>query len=202
MLDVVITGGDGFIGQALLKRLHRDGFKTLSLSRVDGDLSNPSNWKCIPSARILVHLAAASYIPDSWLNPSHFIVNNISSTQNAVEWCRGCNAYMVFSSAYVYGSPLRLPIKETDQPQPNNPYALSKLLAEKCIEFGVEFMGIDAPVLRLFNVYGHGQRDEFLIPTIIKQLKGDSIHLMDLSPRRDYVYIEDVVDAFMRAIEM
>jgi nucleoside-diphosphate-sugar epimerase len=108
---------------------------------------------------------------------------------------------MVFASAYVYGNPANLPIRESDSVKPNNPYALSKHLGEQCCEFAARYQGVDVTVLRVFNVFGRGQREEFLIPTLVKQLSGSEIRVMDLAPRRDYVYLPDVVEAFVRALD-
>jgi nucleoside-diphosphate-sugar epimerase len=78
---------------------------------------------------------------------------------------------------------------------------LSKRLGEEVCEFNARFHGLDIVALRIFNVYGLGQRPEFLIPTMVEQvLKGNEIRVMDTRPRRDYVYLEDVVEAFVKAL--
>lgn len=201
MLDAVITGASGFIGRALDRRLRESGRQVLSVSRKDGDVLDPDFWNRLPPARTVVHLAGRSYVPDSWKVPSEYILSNIATTQYALDWCRTHGARMVLASAYVYGIPSRLPIRETDPVRPNNPYALSKRLCEQCCEFAFQYQGINATVLRIFNVFGPGQRDEFLIPTLSRQLAGREIRVMDLVPRRDYVYLHDVVTAFERALD-
>lgn len=200
MTKIIVTGAGGFIGKALTVRLIKDGHQVLALARQDGDVTSASFWENLPDAEVLVHLAGRSYVPDSWNKPADFIMSNVISTQRALDWCRRNSARMVFASTYVYGLPDRLPIRETDPVKPSNPYALSKHIAEQCCEFSVKNHGIDVSVLRLFNVYGYGQREEFLIPTLVKQLESDQIKVMDLAPRRDYVYLTDVIDAFVRAI--
>lgn len=201
MPDVIVTGAGGFIGRALCKRLWSDGCEVLALTRDDGDITDAALWAGLPPARAVVHLAGSSYVPDSWKAPAQFLEANVIGTQNALDWCKHHGARMVFASAYVYGIPNRLPIKEADSVQPNNPYALSKHMAERCCEFAARNFGVDATALRVFNVFGHGQRDEFLIPTLIRQLKEKEIHVSDLVPRRDYVYLSDVVEAFVRALK-
>ena len=107
---------------------------------------------------------------------------------------------LVLASAYVYGIPQRLPIRENDPVSPNNPYALSKRLAEQLCEFAAQYQGVVATALRIFNVFGPGQRAEFLIPKVLQQVQaGQDIRLLDLVPKRDYVYLSDVVDAFVKA---
>lgn len=200
-LEVIVTGAGGFIGKSLCERMTREGRRVLSLSHSDGDICDVKMWDSLPPAQALVHLAARSYVPDSWMFQSQFLASNVVGTQLALDWCRKHGARMVFASAYVYGIPHSLPIRETDPVRPNNPYALSKYMGEQCCHFSASFSGVDVTVLRLFNVFGRGQRDEFLFPTLIRQLSGDRIQVMDLNPRRDYVYLPDVVDAFVRALE-
>lgn len=201
MLDVIITGAGGFIGRALRKRLTDDGLHVLALNHSDGNVADPAFWSRLPAARALIHLAARSYVPDSWKAPADFLETNVVGTQYALEWCCRHQARMVFASAYLYGIPVRLPINETDRVSPNNPYALSKHLAEQCCEFASRNDGLDVTILRVFNVFGRGQRDEFLLPTLIQQLDEQEVRVMDISPRRDYVYLPDVVDAFFRALQ-
>ena len=82
-----------------------------------------------------------------------------------------------------------------------NPYALSKKLAEEACEFYSDRFSIQTTILRPFNIYGPGQSDSFLIPTILNHLKaGREIHVKDLEPRRDYVYIADVIEAMVKAV--
>lgn len=201
MPDVIVTGAAGFIGKALCNRLMAEGREVLALSRADGDISERRTWDSLPAAKVVVHLAASSYVPDSWKLPAQFLAANAVGTQQALDWCSRSGACMVYSSAYVYGKPDCLPICESDPVRPNNPYSLSKYIGEQCCEFSAHYQGVDATVLRLFNVFGHGQREEFLFPTLIRQLKSSQIQVKDLAPRRDYVYLPDVVDAFVRALD-
>ena len=201
MPEVIVTGAAGFIGNALCKKLIEDGRQVLALSRAEGNICDPSMWANLPPAQTVVHLAGSSYIPNSWKEPANFLAANVVGTQMALDWCSRNGARIVFSSAYVYGTPARLPIHESDPIRPNNPYALSKYIAEQCCEFSAHHLGVSATVLRVFNVFGRGQRQEFLFPTLIKQLSTNEITVKDLAPRRDYIYLPDVVDAFVRALD-
>jgi len=203
MIDALVTGGGGFIGQSLCASLSAAGKSVYALGRTQGDIAEPITWKSLPPARVVYHLAGRSYVPDSWNQGPDFVRTNVAGTEQALTYCRQHGARLVFASAYVYGIPRRLPIGESDTAEPNNPYALTKRLAEQLCEFAAQYQGVAATVLRVFNVFGPGQRPEFLIPMVLRQLQeGREIKLLDLTPRRDYVYLSDVVRAFVQAGEL
>ncbi len=200
MIDAVVTGADGFIGRALVERLTHDGQNIFAAGRSARRMEDPLFWEELPAARTLYHLAGKTYVPDSWRDPGGFVTANVVGTQNALTWCKRHEARLVLASAYIYGLPERLPIHEEDPVKPNNPYAMSKHLAEQLCAFASEYEKIDVAVLRLFNVYGPGQRGDFLIPTLLSQIvSGGEVKVMDLTPRRDFVFIDDVIEAFVRA---
>lgn len=200
MIEVMVTGAGGFIGRAVVQALHAQGIATYAMRRADGDMLEASTWAKLPTARTVFHLAGRGYVPDSWKHPADYIETNVTGTQRALDYCRAHGAALVHASAYVYGIPGALPIREEDVPHPNNPYALSKLLAEQCAEFAARYSGINVTLLRLFNVYGPGQPDHFLIPQILKHIKArEPIQVLDLTPRRDYVYVSDIAEAFIKA---
>jgi nucleoside-diphosphate-sugar epimerase len=196
VIDVLVTGADGFIGAELVARLRQEGRQVLALGRGAGDIADPALWRALPPAREVMHLAARSYVPDSWQDSLDFMRVNVMGTEVAIDYCRRHGAALVFASAYIYGIPTHLPISEADPVRPNNPYALSKFLAEQLCEFAATYHGVPVTVLRLFNVFGAGQREDFLIPTVMRQVKAaEEIRVLNLEPRRDYVYIDDVVAA-------
>ena len=203
MIDAIVTGASGFIGRALCRRLQADGVSLLGLNRSDGDVADSRTWDALPPAKVVMHLAGRSYVPDSWADSAGFLQSNVLGTENALTYCRRHGARMAYISAYVYGIPESLPIAESHPVKPNNPYALSKYLAEQLCGFAGTYQEVPVTVLRLFNVFGPGQRAEFLIPAIVEQvLAGKEIRVLDLNPRRDYVYLDDVVDAIIRAADI
>ena len=203
MADALVTGAGGFIGQALCSSLRAKGQNVLDLKRAAGDITSACTWKLVPPVRVVYHLAGKSFVPDSWTHGPDFVQSNVAGTENALAYCREHGARLVLASAYVYGIPQRLPIREGDTLVPNNPYALTKRLAEQLCQFAAQYQGVTATALRIFNVFGPGQRPEFLIPKILQQVKdGREIRLLDLTPRRDYIYVSDVVDAFIKAAEV
>lgn len=203
MIDALVTGAGGFLGQALCASLRAKCWNILPLNSTDGDVAAAETWKSLPPARVVFHLAGRSFVPDSWVRGPDFVCANVTGTEHALAYCRAHGSRLVLASAYVYGIPQRLPIRETDPASPNNPYALSKRLSEQLCEFAAQYQGVTATVLRIFNVFGPGQRPEFLIPKILQQVAlGREIRLLDMTPRRDYVYLSDVVDAFIRASDV
>ncbi len=201
MSSVIVSGASGFIGKALLKSLRRSGHDVLPLDRARGDVAQAEYWHSLPSADHLVHLAGRSYVPDSWRAPSEFMATNVAGTSRAVEYCRAARAHLIFVSGYLYGIPRHLPIGEDHPIAPNNPYALSKALAEQVCRFHAETERLPVTIVRPFNIFGPGQRSEFLIATILRQiLQGAGLQVKDLSPRRDYLLVDDFVDGLERTM--
>lgn len=201
MSRILVTGATGFIGTQLVPRLRADGYEVIEAGRASGDTADQATWKRLPPTDIVVHLAAKSFVPDSWDHPGLFVRTNLLGTVEALEYCRAHGARFVFPSSYLYGDVLRQPIAEGTTLVAKNPYALSKKLAEEACQFYADRFSIQTTILRPFNIYGPGQSDTFLIPTILNQLKaGKEIHVKDLEPRRDYVYLVDVIEAMVKAV--
>jgi len=202
-MDVIVTGGSGFIGHNLILQLKNIGIGVIELNRTNGDVAKKETWNNLPKVHSVIHLAGRSYVPDSWINSGDFVETNVVGTQRALDYCRKSGASMVYANAYPYGIPEKLPINEYAPIKPNNPYSLSKCMGEQLCEFASDHNNVTTIVLRLFNVYGTNQRQDFLIPSIIDQvLNNKKIIVMDLNPRRDYVYIDDVVAALIKSMKL
>jgi len=201
MKSVLVTGSDGFLGNHVLRDLTRHGFNVFPKRRTDGDVTKSTTWDKFPATDYLVDLAGLTFVPASWENPTEFVQSNSVSTSHALDFCRKNKTKMIFLSTYLYSSKLRTPIKETDEIDPANPYALSKLLGEQLCSFYAKLYGVEVIILRPFNVFGSGQNSRFLIPSIISQaMKGDEISVLDIRPARDFVFIEDLLDAVHKSI--
>lgn len=202
MTNIVVTGASGFIGQALCRSLSRRGHDLVMLSSQDGHIADPRVFSRIDEVEHVFHLAGRTFVPDSWKHPLEFVNVNVLGTTNVLEFCRAQNATLTYISAYLYGVPERLPIQEARTPRPNNPYALSKYFAEQACEFYAAQHDMGITVLRPFNIFGPGQKPHFLIPQILSQVKKrQTIRVNDLTPRRDYIYIDDFIDALVKTLD-
>jgi nucleoside-diphosphate-sugar epimerase len=140
-------------------------------------------------------------VPQSWSEPIEFHRVNTTGTLNVLEFCRERRVSLTYVSAYLYGQPVEQPIREDHPLLPNNPYSLSKMQAEIACEFYARTHGLQVAVIRPFNVYGFGQDENFLIPTILRQvLTADEIEVQDLAPKRDYLYIDDLVELLLATL--
>jgi nucleoside-diphosphate-sugar epimerase len=101
----------------------------------------------------------------------------------------------------MYSREAVMPVSEDSKLRPSNPYSLSKFFGENICRFYSEHFGVKAVIFRPFNVYGLGQSEKFLIPSIIRQARlSDVIEVQDTKPSRDYVYVEDLLAALNCAI--
>jgi len=204
MKTILVTGASGFIGSALVNKLKLIGFNVLEFNYSTGDIVECdclTKYKDIQINHIF-HLASKTFVPDSWENPMDFYKTSVIGTGNILELCRAKNIPLTFVSAYLYGLPEKLPISENDKIKSNNPYAHSKYLAEELCKFYAEYYGVKITIARPFNIYGKNQKDIFLIPYIIDQvLNNDDIKVKDLNPKRDYIYLEDLVDGLVKTLD-
>lgn len=201
--QVLVTGATGFIGRPLVQRLERQGDTVYRFARSLGnDIRAQDAFSAFLGKGIdtVFHLAGRIFVPDSWNNPEDFYAVNTLGTQHVLEFCRQEKVRMIYVSAYVYGVPHYLPIDEKHPVAPNNPYAHSKWLGEELCRFYSGTMGVQTTILRPFNLYGPGQDDNLIIPTIIRQARdGKEIVVKDETPRRDYLHVDDFVEACLAA---
>ncbi len=201
---IFVTGNRGFIGSYLTRELKIRGVNIVGFDILDGN--NIIDWnqvKNINGIDVVFHLAAVINIPFSYENPRHTFEINILGTLNILELCRLNDAKIIIpSTSYVYDIPRYLPIDEEHPLNPLSPYAKSKLICERLCRDYHENYGVQCIINRLFNVYGRGMSPDSLIYQVIKQIiNGEKIIVRDLVPRRDFVYIKDVISAFLKSAE-
>ena len=225
---ILVTGAGGFIGSHLVTKLTELGAKTYAFVRYNsrndrgllellskdiqdqidvvlGDLRDPESVNSVAkNVQIIFHLGASIAIPYSYVNPRDAIETNVIGTLNILNSAREYEIERVIqtSSSEVYGTALYSPIDEKHPLQAQSPYAASKISADKLAESFFLSYNLPISILRPFNTYGPRQSARAVIPTIIIQaLKSNSIHLGSLYPTRDFNYVDDTVDGFIKIAE-
>lgn len=223
--QILITGGLGFIGSHLTKKLIDENFFPIiidnlsntnlkilksfpknSLAFVKSDINNKE--KIISEIKnfnpeILIHLAGVHYIPYCLKNPKETKRINIGGTKTALKiaYAKGINKFIFSSSAAVY-KPSDKEHKETSKLFPIEIYGNTKLQAEKkireyCIEKNIRYT-----ILRLFNIYGSNDLTPHFIPSILKRIKKSNIvKIGNLETARDYIYVSDLVNVLLKIIK-
>ena len=195
---VLVTGATGFIGRHLVAQLEKMGKQVVCASRATGfDVTR--DRLPLKGVTHVFHLAARIGVEEAWRVPIDYLNTNALGTARVIDQCRG-RCSMTFVSAYVYGNPRRLTIRESDPVDVQNPYALSKLLGEQICAFYARFYEVPIVALRPFNIYGPGQDSRLVIPHIVEQFLDSRrrvVLVKDLAPSRDYVYISDAVEGII-----
>jgi UDP-glucose 4-epimerase len=201
-LRFLVTGGGGFLGVPLCQKLRELGAEVFCLDRRSGlDITDWNQVCRVERCDVLFHLAASVGVDIAENQPRETHTTNVLGTVNMLEYCRTRKVKrLVFASSYVYGPPAYLPVDEEHPINADNPYAMSKVIGEDLCRQYHENYGLSIVVLRIFNPYGPRQPGNFLIPTILSQIQRQGgVILRDPTPRRDFVFVEDVVNAFATA---
>jgi UDP-glucose 4-epimerase len=223
-MKYAVTGGAGFIGSHLVKNLVEHGNELIVIDNLNtGKKKNIEKFSgkidffevdirdfnaiedILKNVDGIFHEAALASVQDSFRIPDEFFDVNVKGTENIFKIGKKLGIKVVYaSSSSVYGNPIQVPIKESDGKNPFNPYAKTKLeadkLAEKYARNGLKVIG-----LRYFNVFGPGQSKEYagVIKLFLERIQqglpplinGDGLQV------RDFVYVNDVVNANVLAME-
>ena len=222
-----VTGAAGFVGSHVVDRLLRQQYQVIGLddlsagskdnlanallqdefSLVEGDIRDTDVVQQVCSeCAVVIHLAAVTSVAESVGNPQKYQDINVTGTQQVLTEAVAAKVKRVVfaSSAAVYGTPDTIPISEEATPGPLSPYGRSKLEAEKLCQTVAADHGVTIPQLRLFNIFGPRQRvdNEAGVVSIFlnRARKSEPLTIYgDGNQTRDFIYIDDVVDALLLA---
>ena len=184
-MRTLITGGAGFIGSALANRLISDGHEVRVIDNLSagdperlhpevlftrGDVADiPKLWTLLQDVNCVYHLAARVSVPESIKYPRDYNHVNVGGTVSVMEAIRdaGVQRVVLASSGAVYGAQIDQPLREAMTPNPDSPYAVSKLSAETYVSTIGALWGIETVSLRIFNAYGAGQQLPAAHPPVI-----------------------------------
>ncbi len=226
---VLVTGSEGFIGSHLTEKLVKLGADVTALVQynsfnnwgwidtfdkdimdnikvVTGDIREYDGMKrLIKDQEVVFHLAALIAIPYSYLSPMAYVRTNVEGTTNVLEACRDYEIEKVVhtSTSETYGTALYVPIDENHPMQGQSPYSASKIGADKIAESFYKSFQTPVATIRPFNTYGPRQSARAVIPTIISQILSGKkeIKLGSLTPTRDFNFVKDTADAFIKVAE-
>jgi len=205
-MKILVTGGAGFVGTNLIKRLLKDGHEVQSLdnystglksNEVDGcrywsgDIQNV--WTMDNDFDVVFHMAAIARIQPSFEKPEDYIETNFNGTYEVVKFCTKHNIPLVYAGS-----------SSKHSGRFKNPYTFSKDLGEDIITLYCEHFGLKASITRFYNVYGPHQLTEGGYTTLIGrwihniQNGKDCVIYGDGSKRRDFTHIDDIVEALVR----
>lgn len=225
---VLVTGAGGFIGSHLVERLVEMGSKVRCFVRYTsrnnwgclellpaniksnievfrGDLMDPESvLRAMKDVDKVFHLGCLIAIPYSYIHPREIVEVNVVGTYNVLQAAlkEEVGKIVHTSSSEVYGTAQYVPIDEKHPLQAQSPYSASKIGADKLAESFYLSYNLPVATIRPFNTYGPRQSARAVIPTIITQILADKeIFLGSMHPTRDFNYVEDMVDGFLKVAE-
>ena len=227
MLTAFVSGSDGFIGSHLTEMLVAKGYQIKALSQYNsfnnwgwledinckdqievltGDIRDPHYCKQITKdVDIIFHLAALIAIPYSYVAPDSYVDTNIKGTLNICQAAKENGNIRVIhtSTSEVYGTAQYVPIDEKHPLQPQSPYSATKIAADAMAMSFYNAFELPLTIARPFNTYGPRQSARAVIPTIITQIANGAkeIKLGDITPTRDFSYVEDTCRGFIALAE-
>jgi GDP-4-dehydro-6-deoxy-D-mannose reductase len=208
-MRALVTGSNGFVAQHLIRHLRENGDEVHGIDR-ERDVTDERSMREVFewfAPDVTYHLAALTHVGDSWEHASEFTRVNVVGTQRVLDASFEAvpeSTTIVVSSSEVYGVSREedQPLHETFRVAPANPYSSSKVEAEHVARDAVRFRGQRIIIARPFNHLGPGQAPTFVVPALVGRLldareRGEgSIVVGDLSTRRDFSDVRDVVRAY------
>jgi len=204
-MKILVTGGAGFVGTNLIKRLLKDGHSVISIDNYNTGLESNHQFGCkymnhdlrnlkeFPNVDVVYHMAAIARIQPSFDNPKDYFTTNANGTLNLVDWCSKNDIPIIYAGS-----------SSKHSGRFKNPYTFSKDVGEDIVELYQNHFGLSVSVARLYNVYGPHQLTEggytTLIGRWINNIENDKDCVIygDGTKRRDFTHIDDIIDALIR----
>jgi len=213
--SLFLTGGSGFVGTHVRQELAERGVDVTLLLRSESNVERYENESIVRgdlihlddisiAADSVLHLAARTNIEESIAEPRGTWEVNADGTLNLLELSRSedVDRFCYVSTASVYGPPVNLPVDEGHILDPAEPYGASKLAGDRLAGSYNSAYNISTVIVRPFNLFGPRQPEYNVIPTIVKQaLNTDRVELGNLSPERDFTFIDDAVSGILTVLE-
>ena len=208
VMKILVTGGAGFVGTNLIKRLLKDGHQVVSIDNYNTGLKSNHQFGCkyinhdlrnlkeFPNVDVVFHMAAIARIQPSFINPKDYFTTNANGTLNLVDWCSKNDIPIIYAGS-----------SSKHSGRFKNPYTFSKDVGEDIVELYQKHFGLSVSVARFYNVYGPHQLLEggytTLIGRWINNIENDIQCEIygDGEKRRDFTHIDDIVDALILIME-
>lgn len=207
-MKILVTGGAGFVGTNLCKRLLADGHQVVSIDNYNTGLESNHikgvkylshdlrNLTEFMEVDVVFHMAAIARIQPSFRNPVEYFTTNANATLNLVDWCARNNVPLIYAGS-----------SSKHSGKFKNPYTFSKDVGEEIVQLYQEHFNLQASITRFYNVYGPHQLTEGGYTTLIGRWlsnieKGIQCEIYgDGEQRRDFTHVDDIVDALIKIME-
>jgi len=215
--EYLVTGGMGFIGNELVRQLKANGKAVAMLDNCSRVAPQIEDIRGVPlyqvdivdhpkvasilqelKPRIVFHLAAIHFIPECNASPERTLRVNVEATLGLLRACSSSGVeHVIFASSGAVYADSSDPLCETSPVRPVDIYGWTKLQAEQLCRWHAETEDLQVTACRIFNNYGPRETNAHIIPEIIMQLRiSNTLHLGNVTPRRDYVHTSDTARAF------
>ena len=209
-MKILVTGGAGFVGTNLIKRLLKDGHQVTSIDNYNTGLESNHQEGCtylnydirtvydynFIKPDIIFHMAAIARIQPSFDNPKDYFTVNANGTMNIAEWCAKTSTPLIYAGS-----------SSKHSGKYKNPYTFSKDIGEEVLELYNKHYGLKSSITRFYNVYGPYQLTEGGYTTLIGRWlnnikKGIQCEIYgDGEQRRDFTHVDDIIDALILIME-
>jgi len=221
MSKILITGGDGFVGKKTAKILSQNGYdvicfdilppnekerENLPYKKFWGSILNPYDIdKAIDGCETVIHLAALVGVKSTEQRRLECLHINIRGTSNVLDAAvkHKIKKIIFSSSSEVYGDQEKFPTSENASLKPKSNYGISKIAAEEYVMAYQKFYNLKFNICRFFNIYGSGQKEEFVIPKFAKLIKSNEAIKVygDGKQIRSYCHVDDAVDGIAQVLK-